>query len=305
MTLFEEFKNISLETIDQYIEFRKEENVTLDFKILNNAKLTSKDDKKNLAKALSGFANSAGGIIIWGVDARKNENGIDCAVGKNEIYPLSLLVSRLNELTGDAVSPIIGKVFHNKIEIANDKGFATTYVPECFTGPHMAKLGEDRYYKRSGDSFYRMEHFDIADMFGRRKRPVLQLKTRISGNQKCPKIIIGIENTGKGSAKAPFLAFKTSPSPWVRDLYGLDGNHNDGMKRINHTGSDLLYRYGESADFVIHPGTTHEVTKIWLGKFQPELEEVSSKDLTIEYAIAAEGYQLERKKLVLKFDEIF
>lgn len=29
----------------------------------------------------------------------------------------------------------------------------------------MAKLEEDRYYKRSGDSFYRMEHFDLEDMF--------------------------------------------------------------------------------------------------------------------------------------------
>ena len=31
----------------------------------------------------------------------------------------------------------------------------------------MAKLGENRYYQRSGDQFRMMEHFQVADMFGR------------------------------------------------------------------------------------------------------------------------------------------
>jgi hypothetical protein len=39
----------------------------------------------------------------------------------------------------------------------------------------MAKLGEQRYFKRSGDSFYRMEHFDLEDMFGRRQKPSLEI----------------------------------------------------------------------------------------------------------------------------------
>jgi hypothetical protein len=40
----------------------------------------------------------------------------------------------------------------------------------------MAKFGQDRYYKRSGDTFRRMEHFDLEDMFGRRPRPKLELQ---------------------------------------------------------------------------------------------------------------------------------
>jgi hypothetical protein len=39
----------------------------------------------------------------------------------------------------------------------------------------MAKLGEHRYYKRSGDSFYKMEHFDLEDMFGRRQKAKLEI----------------------------------------------------------------------------------------------------------------------------------
>lgn len=31
------------------------------------------------------------------------------------------------------------------------------------------------YYKRSEDGCYRLEHFDLEDMFGRRQRPLLEL----------------------------------------------------------------------------------------------------------------------------------
>jgi hypothetical protein len=73
------------------------------------------------------------------------------------------------------VSPIVDGIRYKIFEIAQDKGFATTLIPESDSGPYMAKLGEDRYYKRSGDSFYRMEHFDLEDMFGRRQKPRLSV----------------------------------------------------------------------------------------------------------------------------------
>jgi hypothetical protein len=50
-----------------------------------------------------------------------------------------------------------------------------TFVPETDGGPFMALFGEQRYYKRSGDSFYQMEHFDLEDMFGRRQKPNLEM----------------------------------------------------------------------------------------------------------------------------------
>ena len=125
----------------------------------------SRNDRKNLAKAVSGFANSDGGIIVWGIDARRNANGIDCASGKSEIQNVDLLLIKLNEHTGQAVSPFPDGVMHKPIKTGSSSGFVITLVPASSRGPHMAKLEEDRYYKRSGDSFYRMEHFDLEDMF--------------------------------------------------------------------------------------------------------------------------------------------
>jgi predicted HTH transcriptional regulator len=176
MNLSETFDRLGLKEIDEFLELRQEEHLQLDFKTINNANLNGSDDKRSLAKCISGFANSSGGIIVWGVDARKNAQDVDCAVGRKEIEPIKLFLSRLNALTGQAVSPIVDGIQHRAIETTGNSGFAITLVPETESGPHMAKLGEDRYYKRSGDSFYKMEHFDLEDMFGRRQKPNLGLE---------------------------------------------------------------------------------------------------------------------------------
>ncbi|MBW9235526.1 ATP-binding protein, partial [Leptospira santarosai] len=70
------------------IDEQQEENLFLDFKLKTDATSSnlSKDDKKNYAKALSGFSNTSGGIIIWGVDCRKNEEGVDGASGWYLLY---------------------------------------------------------------------------------------------------------------------------------------------------------------------------------------------------------------------------
>ncbi len=148
----------------EFIHNGKQENLFLDFKTVSKATF-SRDDRKTLAKALSGFANSSGGLVIWGIDARKNDDGIDCACGKKEIESLSLFMSRINQLTGELVNPIVEGVDHKQIVSESDKGFAVTLIPASNSGPHMAKGSEDRYYKRSGDSFYRMEHYNSIRFF--------------------------------------------------------------------------------------------------------------------------------------------
>ena len=71
MNIRHTFENLCFSDLQKYVESGQEENLLLDFKQVNDAELTNKDDRKNLAKALSGFSNSSGGLIVWGIDARK------------------------------------------------------------------------------------------------------------------------------------------------------------------------------------------------------------------------------------------
>jgi Schlafen, AlbA_2 len=202
MDLTETFNGLNLAEIDDYLKRGQEEHLQLDFKTIKSASLSSADDRRTLAKSISGFANSAGGIIVWGIVARQNDQGIDCAVSASEIKQLKLLLSRLNEFTGQATSPIVDGVRSKLIERTDDCGFATTLVPESQSGPHMAKLTEDRYYKRSGASFYKMEHFDLEDMFGRRQKPNLQLMLEVARSEdKVFEITVRLINSGRAVAR--------------------------------------------------------------------------------------------------------
>ena len=294
MSLADQFDALQLDDLVSYVTSQQEENLTLDFKLINRPDFSHTDDKKTLARALSGFANSSGGLIIWGIDARKNGQKIDCAREAHEIRPLSLLLSRLNELTSRAVSPPIDAIRHKPISSGQDSGFAVTLVPESESGPHMAKLGEDRYYKRSGDAFYKLEHFDLEDMFGRRKKPKLSVAATIILNR--GEIVIGLRNEGRGTAKAPYLSF-VIPEPFSLATYGIDGNGSVGLPRLHHGGNDSRHpRFGGNADVVIHPGTTHDITKI---EFRGREENRPRGDFVIEYEVAAEDVQLVKSRVTV------
>ena len=47
-----------------------QENRQLDFKLLSKGDFSG-DDLRHLAKAVSGFANADGSVVLWGVDARR------------------------------------------------------------------------------------------------------------------------------------------------------------------------------------------------------------------------------------------
>lgn len=115
MNILETYTTLTLDGIRRYVSERQEENVHLDFKTVKSASLRSEDDRRNLYKALSGFANSSGGIVVWGVDARKGEDAIDCAQTLVPIDPVAELVSRLNELTGQCVNPVVEGVQHRAV----------------------------------------------------------------------------------------------------------------------------------------------------------------------------------------------
>jgi len=295
---------LSLNEVESMIQSRQEEYLHLDFKTITKPDLSEKSDRQNYAKALSGFANSDGGLIIWGVEASKNDRNIDCARGIKPITDAKLFLSRLNSLCGDSVSPIVEGIQNKLIELScgSDNGIVATLIPPSDSGPHMAKSGEDRYYKRSGDSFYKMEHFDIEDMFGRRKKPKLELYTKIvikdvTINQQIPDkkyeiiIVIGLENKGRGIALYPYLKIK--PSQFYLTYLNSMSNY-EGLKRIPHPGYNPGYEtFIGNADDVIHPDTFIEITSI---KFNAgssvNQNTLKGKEIKLEYSIAAENMKL-------------
>ncbi len=200
MGLLEIFNGLNKDILDSYVQEKKQEDLHLDFKTVNS-NITSENDKKNYAKSVSGFANSDGGIIIWGVDCRKNSDGADCAESIVPIKNIEAFLSKLNALSNEVCSPSIDGLQHKIIFKSGTEGCAATFVPVSDSGPHMAKLGEQRYYKRSGSNFYKMEHYDLEDMFGRRQRPSLNLKVHRGKDSQSSEYTFKLINSGRAPTK--------------------------------------------------------------------------------------------------------
>lgn len=293
-SLEEWFRQLEVGDVLAFVAEQRREDLTLDFK-LAPSNFSNREDRKTLAVAISGFANSNGGLIVWGVDARKDADGIDCAQRGEPLANPGLFMTRLVEHAGSATSPIVERVQHRLVE-GSGGPFALTLVPESDRGPHMAKLGEDRYYKRSGDGFYKMEHFDIADMFGRRRKPVLTLK--LEKERGGGSVLVFVQNTGRGMAKAPYLALSL-PQNFRASGYGFDGNGRFGLRPLGQ--HDQRCFFGGDAGAVIHVGQALGVTRLESTVTTPDGKPVLKGPQTFRYELAAEDVELTAGEVILDY----
>jgi hypothetical protein len=202
---------------------------------------------------------------------------------------LTAAVARLNELTSQAANPTVDGVLHKAIATEGAAGIAATYVPASDSGPHMAKLGEDRYYKRSGESFVKMEHFDIEDMFGRRAKPVLLLSHRFESHASDMNFVfLSIENSGRAAAISPYLSLLTEP-PYAIHSYGIDGNGRHGLPVRTESRASQWVTFGGVEGNIVYPGVVFDVTTVRL-KENPEAS--TRPPIKLKYRLAAANCRL-------------
>jgi Schlafen, AlbA_2 len=270
------FESLSAADIARFVTERRQEDLTLEFKLAPRS-FANKEERRILACAVSGFANSSGGLVVWGIEAKPDSDGVDCAQATSPLPDPDLFLSKLLEHGGAATSPTVSRVVHRIIDGAPGP-FAVTFVPESDLGPHMAKLGEDRYYKRSGSRFYKMEHFDIADMFGRRAAPVLKLcGQRLPGDPRW--LVVSIENDGRGAAIGPYVSLHIDIAARVDSP---DHSGNWPLPRLSQSGDyNRNPGFGGDATLIVHPGTSMEIARV--GSLH------GSPAVRITFRIAAQG----------------
>ena len=243
-------------------------------------------------------------MLIWGIKADKDLNGIDCANELKPIKQLTKLLNKFNSLEGQAVTPTVLGVEYKKIDVGNDSGYIATYVPESDSRPHMANFADKHYYKRNGDSFYKAEHYDIVDMFARRKQPKLKLEIKNIVKLALHRtfwrfeLVFAIINESKAVAKFPYLAMNVSP-PFNQADFGLDGNGFTGLQRTKNSLTYAL-NYTGGSDIVIHPQMTLDIDKL-----RGEIRQVDEPlDLTINYIIMSENMDPIQDIIVIKKEDL-
>ena len=162
------------EDINSLIRNKAEESLNLEFKSGDSLGFESKK-KKEIAKDVSSFANSAGGIIIYGI----NENN-------HVAESLSFLDG--NSITKEWLEQIINSNIHRKIEglliipVRFENNVSkTAYVikiPESNQAPHMAS--DNKYYKRYNFESVPMEEYEVRNLYNRLQKTDLSIVDIIS-----------------------------------------------------------------------------------------------------------------------------
>ena len=108
--IFQKLIYFGEEAIDDYIVNSQTEELFLDFKRADstgkNGLALHKDDRRNLAKAISGFGNSEGGVLIWGVECSRSSEVGDVAQAKVKVQNVHRFLSWLENAMIFSMRPL-------------------------------------------------------------------------------------------------------------------------------------------------------------------------------------------------------
>jgi hypothetical protein len=303
------FQNGGWPYVDSLPASRAIETLHLDFttKADPSKGALDQDDRKALSIALSGFPNSEGGVLVWGVNARRGSDGFDRV---QSIEPISELTRFLSELQGalpDLVSFQVPGVQMEPIRKPPDAdaiGVVLTVIPQSDMTPHMATgRGLHRYYLRNGSQFLEMEHYQVADQFGRRAHPRIKLlvewRVRVGLHSRDSfqlsfDVDLAIRNEGRGLLRYPSVTLAEKPTDW-------DGRHFSYLPERPTFGRRWL-QFVAGADLVIHPNDQIPVVSFHkdLGNRVPQ----DTPDFVLEYLAVADKSPPDESIFVIHSNEI-
>lgn len=175
MPIVDTIKKRGYDAFEDIIAKKEAEKFFVDFKQTEkddygNQKTLFNSDKNNLAKAISGFGNSEGGVIIWGIDASGSCD--DYAKAMKPIEGVDNLVSLLESFVSLSTLPSHKTVesFAVKKTDSDTNGLAVTVVPKGNDLPYQ-NINDYKYYMRAGSSFHPIPHGVLQGMFGRAPQP--------------------------------------------------------------------------------------------------------------------------------------
>lgn len=223
--LFIRLRDGGCAALDALIAERELESLFLDFKRSpadGAAVHFAPDDNKNLAKAVSGFSNSSGGVLVWGVDCRKDPATAKEVAEKRPLVDAAGFATKVQNAISRVTLPP-----HTSVEVAffdepsaSPTGYVAVLIPQSVVGP-LRSVVSNHYHLRSGSDFGIVPHDVLAGMFGRAPQPevdinVVSYRARLDGRPGCFTLALGLfaVNLGAVVAERPYISVAYFDTPY-------------------------------------------------------------------------------------------
>lgn len=161
----------SIAKIEKLISDEERESVTLDYKQADRR--WNHTAKEKIAKHISAFANSEGGILLFGIQCDDIDR--DKPIAISGLHPQNG-VEDFDRILTAAIRPEINGWERKKLSDDNCS-VLVVYIPPSDVGPHQS-MKHKQYFHRSGAQSIAMEHYLVQRYFGKHYHPLLNIEVK-------------------------------------------------------------------------------------------------------------------------------
>ncbi len=291
-------KNWTEAKLQNFITSEIEESLTLEYK---SAEALDRNEtkKKEITKDVSAMANSAGGIIVYGI---AEHNDLDKRHLPERITPVDRrkYPREWVEQIIQAIRPRIDGIVIHSVNLSsgeNDVAFVIE-IPQSNTA-HQAN--DHRYYKRFNFQAVPMEDYEIRDVMFREQTPNIVLNFLIEINHETQNLVVQAQNNG--SAFAQYVAvFLDAPVPILQTIENKL-NVKDGGRFYRHRLTNLNQEYADE-QFKSNFPLLRNMTMNWKIPLKVDFDEFRVQDLGLKWKIYADNALPKEGKISLKEIEV-
>jgi len=232
------------------------EGISLEFK---SCEAITKDGwKRDLAKNVSAFANSAGGTIIYGVIENRDTHAAERI--DEGFDPKELNIETLEQVIASHIQRKIDGIICKPVDLNHTNPGRVVYlihIPESTRAPHMA---DHRFYKRQQFSVTYMEEYEVRERYRRETFPGKEIVEAWRDDAINPLISVLEEEQktlqdkrwtwnrsyrefsglSKLTDSSQFSANKEDFIDRHRNIVELLRQHDDTAKQVNEAGCELF-----------------------------------------------------------------
>lgn len=169
----EDIENVLFDDVLDFFETEREENNNIEFKsYIENQKEGIKGNERGVLKAICGFLNSDGGLLIWGAPKGEYSSEKSEKIFKGELSLVKVKYEKdqfINKVS-DNITPLPRNIKFHSIE-NNGKYLYLIEIGKSEYAPHQFK---NQYYMRMDGQTKPAPHHYVEALFARIKYPNLK-----------------------------------------------------------------------------------------------------------------------------------